>query len=53
MIKGFPSTLMDDIQLNITNMIRHTVRTFPEREIVYRTPQGIRRYTYLDADRRM
>ena len=53
MIKGFPSTLMDDIQLNITNMIRHTVRNFPEREIVYRTPQGICRYTYLDAYRRM
>jgi fatty-acyl-CoA synthase len=53
MIKGFPSTLMDDIQLNITNMIRHTARNFPEREIVYRTPRGVCRYTYLDAYGRM
>jgi fatty-acyl-CoA synthase len=53
MIKGFPSTLMDDIQLNITNMIRHTARSFPEREIVYRTPRGVYRYTYLDAYGRM
>ena len=53
MIKGFPSTLMDDIQLNITNMIRHTARNFPEREIVYRTPRGVYRYTYLDAYGRM
>ncbi|MGE5254833.1 MAG: long-chain-fatty-acid--CoA ligase [Planctomycetaceae bacterium] len=53
MIKGFPSTLMDDVQLNITNMIRHTARNFPEREIVYRTPHGVTRYTYLDAYRRI
>ena len=53
MIKGYPSTLMDDYQLNITNIIRHTARNFPEREIVGRTPSGKFRYTYRDAYERV
>ena len=52
-IKGCPSTSMDDYQLNITSMIRHTARNFPEREIVYRTPYGIFRYTYKEAYNRI
>ena len=53
MIKGFPSTLMDDYQLNITNMVRHTARNFPEREIVYRVAGKNYRYTYEEAYKRM
>jgi len=34
-------------------MIRHTARNFPEREIVYRTPYGIFRYTYKEAYNRI
>ena len=52
-IKGVPSTLMDDYQLNIINLIRHSVRNFPEREIVYRSPRGVFRHTYKDAYERM
>ena len=52
-IRGCPSTMMDDYQLNVSTMIRHTVRNFPEREIVYRTPDGVFRYTYEDAYQRM
>lgn len=52
-IKGCPSTSMDDYQLNITSMIRHTARNFPEREIVYRTSDGIFRYTYKEAYNRI
>ncbi|GEM_PF-3382196 len=29
MIRGCPSTMMDNYQLNISTMIRHTVRNFP------------------------
>lgn len=39
-IKGLPSTHGDDYQLNTTTLIRHTARTHPEREIVYRTDDG-------------
>jgi len=53
MIKGFPSTSMNDYQLNTTTIIRHAAGNFPEREIVYRTPAGISRYTYRDAYERM
>jgi len=48
-IKGCPSTSMDDYQLNITTLIRHAARNFPEREIVYRTNEGALRYNYKDA----
>lgn len=52
-LKGCPSTSMNDYQLNVTSMIRHTARNFPEGEIVYRTPYGISRYTYREAYHRI
>ncbi len=49
-VTGYPSTMGDDVQLNTTTLIRHTARTHPEREIVYRRPDGgWDRYTYADA----
>ncbi|SFR10396.1 long-chain fatty acid--CoA ligase [Desulfoscipio geothermicus] len=48
-IKGFPSTSMNDYQLNTTTIIRHAARNFPEREIVYRTSEGVFRYNYAEA----
>ena len=39
-VKGLPSTHGDHYQLNTTTLIRHAVRTYPEQEIVYRTPDG-------------
>ena len=49
-VQGCPSTMGDDYQLNTTTMIRHTARTHPEQEIVYRTAGGgWDRYTYGDC----
>lgn len=53
MVKGSPSTSMDDYQLNTTTLIRHAVRNFPNQEIVYRQNNQIQRYTYKDAYIRM
>ena len=53
MIKGCPSTSMDDYQLNHTTLIRHAARNFPEREVVYRTAKGVERYNYKEAYHRM
>jgi AMP-binding enzyme len=39
-VKGLPSTHGDHYQLNTTTLIRHAVRTYPEQEIVYRSPDG-------------
>ena len=50
---GHPATSMDDYQLTTTTFIRHAARTHPEQEIVYRTVEGLQRYTYADAYRRM
>ncbi len=36
-IKGCPSTMDDDYQLNTTTLIRHAARTYAEQQIVYRT----------------
>lgn len=52
-IKGCPSTSMDDYQLNSTTLIRHAARNFPEREIVYRTDEGVFRYNYKEAYKRV
>ena len=53
-VKGLPSTHGDSTQLNTTTLIRHAARTYPEQEIVYRTPDGgWDRYTYADAYRRI
>lgn len=52
-VTGLPSTLGDSYQLNTTTIIRHSARTFPEQEIVFRTVAGDwQRYTYADAYRR-
>jgi fatty-acyl-CoA synthase len=49
-IKGCPSTMGDDYQLNTTTLIRHAARTYGEQEIVYRTADGgWNRYTYRDC----
>ncbi|WNS76174.1 long-chain-fatty-acid--CoA ligase [Bacillus sp. DTU_2020_1000418_1_SI_GHA_SEK_038] len=53
MVKGCPSTSMDDYQLNTTTLIRHAVRNFPEQEILYRANNHLHRYTYKDAYTRM
>ena len=49
MIKGYPSTSMDDFQLNHTTLIRHVARNFPNTEIVYKSLNEFKRYNYLDA----
>ena len=49
-VKGRPSTMGDDYQLNTTTLIRHAARTHADQEIVYRTPTGgWDRYTYGDC----
>jgi fatty-acyl-CoA synthase len=49
-VKGLPSTHGDHYQLNTITLIRHAVRTYPEQEIVYRSPDGgWDRYTYAEA----
>ena len=49
-VTGYPSTMGDNFQLNTTTMIRHAARTYPEREIVYRTADGgWARYNYAAA----
>lgn len=49
-VTGKPSTMGDSYQLNTTTIIRHSARTFPEQEIVYRTTNGEwGRYTYGEA----
>ena len=49
-VRGQPSTHGDHYQLNTTTLIRHAARTYPEQQIVYRSPDGgWDRYTYADA----
>ena len=49
-VRGLPSTHGDSYQLNTTTLIRHSARTYPEQEIVFRTPDGgWDRYTYGEA----
>lgn len=53
-LKGFHSTSMDDYPLNITTLIRHAARTFPEVEVVCRRPDGsLFRYNYGEAYERI
>lgn len=52
-VKGSPSTSMNDVQLNTTTLIRHAARTFPNQDILYRTDNGVHRYTYKEAHTRM
>lgn len=52
-IKGHPSTSMNDYQLNTTTLIRHAARNFPEQEIIFKNSLGLQRYTYQAAYNRM
>lgn len=53
-IKGCPSTMGDDVQLNTTTIVRHAARTHGEQEIVFRTADGgWDRTTYADCYRRI
>ncbi len=53
-VRGCPSTMGDDVQLNTTTLIRHAARTFGEQEVVYRTQTGgWNRTTYAESYRRM
>jgi len=53
-VKGFPSTMMDDYQLNLINLLRYAATFFPEREIVSRKLDGsIFRYNYKEAFKRV
>lgn len=52
-VKGCPSTSMNDYQLNTTTLIRHGARNYPNQEILYRSNNEIHRYTYKEAYARM
>ena len=52
-VKGFPSTMQDDYQLNMINLIKHGARNFARQEIVTKKASGIFRYTYRDAYERI
>lgn len=40
MLTGHPATTSDSYPLNVTTMLRHAARTFPETEVVYRDDDG-------------
>ncbi len=52
-VKGFPSTMQDDYQLNLINLIKHGVRNFDKQEIVCKVGDSMFRHTYADAYGRM
>ena len=53
-VRGFPSTMMDDYQLNTINIIKYAAKNFPEREVVSRNLDGsIFRYNYDEAFKRI
>lgn len=54
LLSGHPSTSGDDFQLNVTTLFRHTVRTYGEQEIVYRTADGgWDRYNFRECGKRV
>ncbi|ACL06798.1 long-chain-fatty-acid--CoA ligase [Desulfatibacillum aliphaticivorans] len=54
LIKGFPATSQDRYPLNVTNIIKHSVRNYGPQEIASRRLDGsMFRYTYSDAYERM
>lgn len=53
LIKGFPSTSQDDYPLNVTTIVRHSIRNFAGQEVVSKRRDGLFRYTYKDAYDRM
>jgi len=40
LLRGYPSTTMDDYQLNTINILKHSKRNFQEREITCRNNDG-------------
>lgn len=52
-VRGFPSTMQDDYQLNLINLIKHGARNFDKQEIVCKMGNSMFRYTYADAYARM
>ncbi|MGW8322400.1 MAG: long-chain-fatty-acid--CoA ligase, partial [Thermodesulfobacteriota bacterium] len=52
-VKGFPSTMQDDYQLNLINLIKHGVRNADKQEIVCKVGDTMFRHTYADAYGRM
>jgi len=53
-VRGFPSTMLDDYQLNIVNIIKHAASRFGEREVVSRNLDGsVFRYNYSKAFERI
>ena len=52
-VKGFPSTMQDDYQLNMINIIKHGARNWAKQEIVTKKADGLLRYTYKDAYERI
>ncbi|WP_269140560.1 AMP-binding protein [Archaeoglobus neptunius] len=53
MLKGIPSTMNDDYQLNTTRIIQYAARIHPKREISSRTIKGMLRYNYAKAYERI
>jgi fatty-acyl-CoA synthase len=54
LVTGCPSTMGDDLPLNITTLIRHAARTYGDQEILYRDAAGgWQRYTYRDCYERV
>lgn len=54
MLKGMQATTGEDYPLNITTLIRHAARNFPDREVVHRTNDGTwHRSTYREEWRRL
>jgi fatty-acyl-CoA synthase len=53
LVKGRPSTMNDDYQLNITRIIQYAATVHPKREIASRTPTGMFRYNYAKAYERI
>ncbi|MHA1607018.1 MAG: hypothetical protein ACTSWP_05700, partial [Candidatus Freyarchaeota archaeon] len=50
-LKGFPSTMMDDYQLNVIKILERGAKLYARKEVVSRrvSDGGIFRYTYKDA----
>ncbi len=52
-IRGFPSTTMDDYQLNLINILKHAALKFGKRTIVSKLGDESVRYNYSEAFRRV
>ncbi|MEM2625646.1 MAG: long-chain fatty acid--CoA ligase [Candidatus Jordarchaeales archaeon] len=50
-LRGFPSTMMDDYQLNVTKVLENASKVYGKKEVVSRrvSDGSIFRYTYKDA----